>query len=47
MMLMWNDVDGTHAHAEHPLEPEIAQVYQTDRAKFDKNAKDWTKKYAK
>eukprot|EP00343_Euplotes_focardii_P007421 CAMPEP_0205824322 /NCGR_PEP_ID=MMETSP0206-20130828/20416_1 /ASSEMBLY_ACC=CAM_ASM_000279 /TAXON_ID=36767 /ORGANISM="Euplotes focardii, Strain TN1" /LENGTH=148 /DNA_ID=CAMNT_0053122335 /DNA_START=39 /DNA_END=485 /DNA_ORIENTATION=+ len=30
-----------------PLEADIAQQYQNDREKFNKIAKDWTKKHAK
>jgi ubiquitin-conjugating enzyme E2 D/E len=29
-----------------PLSPEIAQVYKTDREKFNQTAREWTKKYA-
>ncbi|KAH8649501.1 ubiquitin-conjugating enzyme/RWD-like protein [Tricladium varicosporioides] len=29
-----------------PLVPEIAHVLNTDRAKFEKTAREWTKKYA-
>jgi len=28
------------------LEPEIARVYKSDRAKFEKIAREWTQKYA-
>jgi ubiquitin-protein ligase len=28
------------------LVPEIAQLYKSNRAKFDATAKEWTKKYA-
>ena len=28
------------------LEPDIAHLYKTDRAQYDKNAKEWTQKYA-
>ena len=29
-----------------PLVPEIANVYKTNRAKYEATAKEWTKKYA-
>ena len=29
-----------------PLEPEIANIFTTDRAKFDETAREWTKKFA-
>ena len=31
---------------EDPLVPEIARIYKTDRAKYNKLANEWTKKYA-
>jgi len=31
---------------DDPSVPEIASLYKTDRAKFDKNAREWTQKYA-
>ena len=31
---------------DDPLVPEIAYLYKTDRAKFEKIAKNWTKRYA-
>ena len=31
---------------EDPLTPEIAELYQSDRAKHDENAREWTQKYA-
>ena len=31
---------------DDPLVPEIAKLYKTDRAQHDKNAKEWTLKYA-
>jgi len=34
-------------NADHPLEPEIAQQYKTDKNQFIKTAKEWTKKHAK
>ena len=33
--------------ADSPLEPEIADILVKDRKKFDKTAKQWTKKHAK
>ena len=32
---------------DSPLEPEIAECLVKDRKKFDKTAKQWTKKHAK
>jgi len=32
---------------DNPLEADIAQQFKTDRAAFNKTAKEWTKKYAK
>ena len=31
---------------DHPLEPEIANLYKSDKAAYDNNAKEWTEKYA-
>ena len=31
---------------DHPLEPEIANLYKSDKEAYDKNAKEWTEKYA-
>jgi ubiquitin-conjugating enzyme E2 D/E len=31
---------------DHPLEPEIAQLFKNDRKAFNKTASEWTKKYA-
>ena len=36
----------TDANPDDPLVPEIAQLYKTNRAKFEATAKEWTKKYA-
>ncbi len=33
--------------ADSPLEPEIAEVFVKDKKKFEKTAKQWTKKHAK
>lgn len=32
--------------AEGPLEPEIAEIFIKDKEKFNKNAREWTLKYA-
>ena len=34
------------ANPDDPLVPEIAHLYKTNRAQHDKNAKEWTTKYA-
>jgi ubiquitin-conjugating enzyme E2 D/E len=31
---------------DDPFVPEIARQYKTDRALFDKTAREWTKRYA-
>ena len=31
---------------DHPCEPEIAKIYQNNKAQFEEIAKEWTKKYA-
>jgi len=31
---------------EDPLVPEIARIYKTDKAQFEKTAREWTEKYA-
>lgn len=36
----------TDANPDDPLVPEIAQVYKTNKAKFEATAREWTKKYA-
>ena len=36
----------TDANPDDPLVPEIAQLYKTNKAKFEATAKEWTKKYA-
>ncbi len=33
-------------NVEDPLSPEIANLYKTDKAKHDKTAAEWTRKYA-
>lgn len=34
------------ANTEDPLVPEIALLYKTNKAKYEANAREWTKKYA-
>ena len=34
------------ANPDDPLVPEIAQLYKTNKAKFEATAREWTKKYA-
>ena len=36
----------TDANPDDPLVPEIANIYKTDRSKYEATAKEWTKKYA-
>ena len=36
----------TDANPDDPLVPEIAHIYKTDRAKYEANAREWTRKYA-
>ena len=36
----------TTPNPDNPLVPEIAQLYQSNRAKHDETAKEWTKKHA-
>ena len=36
----------TDPNSDYPLNPEAGRIYKSDRAKFDKIAKEWTKKYA-
>ena len=31
---------------DDPLVPDIARLYKTDRTQYNKNAKEWTQKYA-
>ncbi|XP_046570112.1 ubiquitin-conjugating enzyme E2 11-like [Haliotis rubra] len=33
-------------NADDPLEPDIACLYKTDRAKYEQTVREWTKKYA-
>ncbi|XP_020579950.1 ubiquitin-conjugating enzyme E2-17 kDa-like [Phalaenopsis equestris] len=37
----------TDPNPDDPLEPEIAHVYKTDRAKYDAIARSWTQQFAK
>jgi ubiquitin-conjugating enzyme E2 D/E len=34
------------ANPDDPLVPEIAQLYKTNKTKFEATAREWTKKYA-
>uniref|UniRef100_A0A5K3FWZ0 E2 ubiquitin-conjugating enzyme n=1 Tax=Mesocestoides corti TaxID=53468 RepID=A0A5K3FWZ0_MESCO len=36
----------TDPNPDDPLDPNIARVYKTDRQKYDRTAKEWTRKYA-
>jgi len=36
----------TDPNPEDPLDPEIAHIYKTNRAKFESTAREWTAKYA-
>jgi ubiquitin-conjugating enzyme E2 D/E len=36
----------TDPNPDDPLVPEIANLYKSDRAKYDATAKEWTRKYA-
>ncbi|EGD79569.1 ubiquitin-conjugating enzyme H5b [Salpingoeca rosetta] len=36
----------TDPNPDDPLVPEIARLYKTDRAKYEKTAREWTTKYA-
>lgn len=36
----------TDPNPDDPLVPEIANIYKTDRARYDQTAKEWTRKYA-
>lgn len=36
----------TDANPDDPLVPEIANMYKTDRAKYEATARSWTQKYA-
>lgn len=37
----------TDPNPDSPLSAEAAQLYKSDRAKYNKTAKEWTQKYAK
>ena len=34
------------ANPDDPLVPDIAHLYKTDKSKYERNAQEWTKKYA-
>ena len=36
----------TDANPDDPLVPEIAQIYKTDKPKYEATAREWTRKYA-
>lgn len=36
----------TDPNPKDPLVPDIARIFEKDRAKYDKTAKEWTKKHA-
>ena len=36
----------TDANPDDPLVPEIAQIYKSDRPKYEATAREWTRKYA-
>jgi ubiquitin-conjugating enzyme E2 D/E len=36
----------TDANPDDPLVPEIAQMYKTDRARYETTAREWTRRYA-
>ncbi|KAJ1914094.1 Ubiquitin-conjugating enzyme E2 4 [Tieghemiomyces parasiticus] len=36
----------TDPNPDDPLVPEIAHLYKTDRARYETNAREWTRKYA-
>ena len=36
----------TDPNPDDPLVPEIANIYKSDRARYEATAKEWTKKYA-
>jgi ubiquitin-conjugating enzyme E2 D len=36
----------TDPNPDDPLVPEIASMYKTDRAAYNRNAAEWTRKYA-
>lgn len=35
-----------HPNPDNPFAPEIAQIYKTNRAKYEATAREWTAKYA-
>ena len=45
--MFWTDITiRADPNPDDPLEPEIANLYKTNRSKFDTLAKEWTQKYA-
>ena len=36
----------TDPNPDDPLEPDVARIYKSNRAKFNELAKEWTAKYA-
>jgi len=36
----------TDPNAEDPLVPDIAQLYKTDKSKYEATAREWTRKFA-
>ncbi|KAL6614810.1 hypothetical protein ACP70R_037080 [Stipagrostis hirtigluma subsp. patula] len=36
----------THPNLDDPLVPDIARLYKTDKARYEANAREWTRKYA-
>ena len=36
----------TDPNPNDPLVPEIAQLYKTNKAEYEKTAREWTRKYA-
>eukprot|EP00359_Climacostomum_virens_P010760 CAMPEP_0204914798 /NCGR_PEP_ID=MMETSP1397-20131031/12692_1 /ASSEMBLY_ACC=CAM_ASM_000891 /TAXON_ID=49980 /ORGANISM="Climacostomum Climacostomum virens, Strain Stock W-24" /LENGTH=112 /DNA_ID=CAMNT_0052086535 /DNA_START=127 /DNA_END=465 /DNA_ORIENTATION=+ len=36
----------TDANPDDPLVPEIAQIFKTDRTRYDNTAREWTRRYA-
>lgn len=36
----------TDPNPDHPLAPEVARLYKSDRAAFDRTATEWTQRYA-
>ena len=36
----------TDADPDNPLEPDIANIYKNDRARYENTAREWTRRYA-